>query len=222
MLRADVRRAELARLLVGGEQGRLRVGRERRRNVRPLAFLRLLLELCGDRVRVGVDLLQDVAYDVVLKRGVEQVVGLEVEASPLERRLRSALKEPAGGVAEELRDVDGLGVPRRRLRRRSRRRARPAIRRRSRRRSRRRGCGRRRGDRIRSSARSISQRYSTSCVPSGRSRTRDATAGRRCRWQRCSTAISASLASSVIWAARGRPALSAPPLHFDLISIFCR
>src|SRR4029450_2159467 len=55
VLRADVRRAELARLLVGGEQGGLRVGSERRRQVRPLALLRLLLELCGDRVRVGVD-----------------------------------------------------------------------------------------------------------------------------------------------------------------------
>jgi hypothetical protein len=119
VLRADVRRAELARLLVGGEQGGLRVGSERRRHVRPLAFLRLLLELRGDRVGVGVELLQDVTYHALLKRAGEQVVALEVEASPVERRLRRALKEPAGGVAEELRHVDGLGAPRRRLPRRS-------------------------------------------------------------------------------------------------------
>ena len=63
---------------------------------------------------------QDVAYDVVLERGVEEVVAVEIEAAPFESRLRGALEQLAGGVAEELRDVDALnwrcGAPRRRVR----------------------------------------------------------------------------------------------------------
>ena len=50
VLRADVGRPELARLLVGGEQRSLRVRRERRCDVRPLRLLRLLLELRRDRL----------------------------------------------------------------------------------------------------------------------------------------------------------------------------
>src|SRR6185503_19972121 len=69
----------------------------------------------GDRVRVGIELLQDLADHVLLKRSVQQVVALEVEASPVERRLRRALEQLAGGVAEELRHVEGLGAARRRL-----------------------------------------------------------------------------------------------------------
>jgi hypothetical protein len=57
-----------------------------------------------------------VAHDVLLKRAVQQMVALEVEASPVERRLRGALEEATGVVAEELRHVDGLGPTRRRLR----------------------------------------------------------------------------------------------------------
>ena len=58
VLRPDVRRAELAGLLVGGEQRGFRVGRERRCDVRALGALRLLLDLRGDRVGIGVDLPQ--------------------------------------------------------------------------------------------------------------------------------------------------------------------
>ena len=39
---------------------------------------------------------------------MQQVVGVEVEAAPLERRLRRALQELARRVAEELRDIDAL------------------------------------------------------------------------------------------------------------------
>jgi hypothetical protein len=39
------------------------------------------------------------------------MVGVEVEAAPLERRLRRALQQLAGGVAEELGDVDPVDLP---------------------------------------------------------------------------------------------------------------
>ena len=75
-------------------------------DVGPLALLGLLLDLRGDRVRIGIDLAEHVPDDVVLERGVEQVVGVEVEAAPLDRRLRRPLQELARRVAEELRHVD--------------------------------------------------------------------------------------------------------------------
>ena len=86
VLGPDIRGAELARLLVGSEQGRLRVRGERGRDVGPLALLGLLLDLGRDRLRIGVDLVEHVADDVVLERRVEQVVGVEVEAAPLDAR----------------------------------------------------------------------------------------------------------------------------------------
>ena len=106
MFWSDVGRVELTRLLVGGEQRRLRVGRERRRDVGALRALGLLFDLRRDRLGIGVDLAQHVADDVVSERGIEQVVAVEVEAAPLERRLRGPLQELARGVAEELRYVD--------------------------------------------------------------------------------------------------------------------
>ena len=44
--------------------------------------------------------------DVVLQRGVEEVVAVEVEAAPFECGLRSALQQLPRGVAEELGHVD--------------------------------------------------------------------------------------------------------------------
>ena len=55
--------------------------------------------------------MEHVANDVVAERRVQEVVGVEVEASPLERRLRRALQQLAGGVAEELGDVDPFDLP---------------------------------------------------------------------------------------------------------------
>ena len=180
VLRPDVRRAELAGLLVRGKQRGFRVGRERRRDVGALRAIRLLLDLRGDRVGVGVDLPQHVAHDVVLQCSVEQVVGVEVETPPLERGVRGALEEVPRRVAEELRDVDPLDLafalrsgdpaaaaPRcparsKKSEKKSSKRLRPPP----------------NPLDSRSSARSISQRYSVSCVPSGRSLTLDATAGR--------------------------------------------
>ena len=112
--------------------------------------------------------------DVVLQGRVEEMLAVEVEASPLDRGLGSALQQLARGVAEELRDVDPLDLP-------------PPVcpsPKKSEKKSSKRLLPRppKRLD-ICSSARSISQRYSTSCVPSGRSRTLDATAGRPCRGQ---------------------------------------
>src|SRR6266566_539545 len=104
----------LAGLLVGGEQRRLGVGRQRGRNVGALRALGLLLDLRRDRLRIGVDLAKHVADDVVLERRVQQVVGVQVEAAPLERRLRAPLKKLARRVAEELRYVDSLDLALRR------------------------------------------------------------------------------------------------------------
>ncbi len=73
-------------------------------------LLGLFLDLRRDRLRVGIDLLEHVPDDVVLERGVEQVVGVEVEAAPLERRLRRPLQELARRVAEELGHVDPLDL----------------------------------------------------------------------------------------------------------------
>jgi hypothetical protein len=111
VLGADIRSSELARLVVGSEQRRLPVRRERGRDVRPLRLLGLLLDLGCDRVRVGVDLAQHMADDIVAKGRMQEMVGVEVEASPLERRLRRALQQLAGGVAEELGDVDPFNLP---------------------------------------------------------------------------------------------------------------
>ena len=113
VLGPDVRGAELARLVVGGKERRLRVRRERGGHVGALAFVGLLLELGRDRLGVGVDLPQHVPDDVVGERGVQEVVGVEVQAAPLERGLGRALEELPGGVAEELGDVDALNLPRR-------------------------------------------------------------------------------------------------------------
>ena len=87
----------------------------RRRSAR---LLRLLLDLRRDRVGFCPDLLEDVPDDVVLERAEEQMVALEVEAPPFQRRLRGALKQLPGRVAEELGDVDALGTSCRRLGRR--------------------------------------------------------------------------------------------------------
>ena len=115
VLRADVGRAELARLLVRSEQRRLRIRRQRRRNVGTLTAIGLLLDLCRDRVRIRIDLAEDMPDDPVLHRGVQQVVGIEVEAAPLDRRLRRALQKLARRIAEELRHVDPLRTTRRRF-----------------------------------------------------------------------------------------------------------
>ena len=117
MLGADVRGAQLARLLVGREQRGLRVGGQRGRDVGALALLGLLLELRRDRLGIRADLLENVADDVVLKRAVEQMVALEVEAPPLESGLGASLEQLPRRVAEELGDVHAFGPPRRRLRR---------------------------------------------------------------------------------------------------------
>jgi hypothetical protein len=111
VLGADVGAPEVARLLVGGEQRRLRVRRERRRDVGALALARLLLELGGDRVGIGVDLVEHVANDAVLERRVKQMVAVEVEASPLDGGPSSVLEQLARRIAEELRDVDALNLP---------------------------------------------------------------------------------------------------------------
>jgi hypothetical protein len=71
----------------------------------------LILDLGGNRLRIGVDLAEHVADDTVLERGVEEVVGVEVEAAPLERRLRGPLEQLASGIAEELCDVDAIRLP---------------------------------------------------------------------------------------------------------------
>ena len=85
VLGADIGRTELPRLLVPA--GGLRIGRERWGDIGALAHLGLFLQLRRDRLRVGIDLLEHVPYDVVLERGVQEVVGVEVQAPPLERRL---------------------------------------------------------------------------------------------------------------------------------------
>ena len=109
VLGPHVRRADLTRLLVGGQQGGLRVRRQRRRNVRALLDVCFLLDLRRDRGGVGADLLQHVPDNLVLGRGPEQVCRVDVQAAPLHRLLRGMLEQLAGGVAEVLRDVDLLG-----------------------------------------------------------------------------------------------------------------
>src|SRR4029450_2726612 len=109
VLKPHVRRADLTRLLVGGQQGGLRVRRQRRRNVRALLDVCFLLDLRRDRGGVGTDLLQHVPDDLVLGRGPEQVCRVNVQAAPFHRLLRGVLEQLAGGVAEVLRYVDLLG-----------------------------------------------------------------------------------------------------------------
>ena len=111
VLRPHVRRADLARLLIGGQQGGLRVRRKRRRDVGALLLVGLVLDLRCDRGGVGSDLLQHVSDDLVLGRGPEEVGGVDIQAPPLHRLLSSALEQLPGRVAEVLGDVDLLGRP---------------------------------------------------------------------------------------------------------------
>ena len=48
--------------------------------------------------------------DIVLQSGVEEMVAVEVEVSPLDGCLRSTLQQLARRVAEVLRDVDSLDL----------------------------------------------------------------------------------------------------------------
>jgi hypothetical protein len=52
-----------------------------------------------------------VADDIVVERRMEEVIAVEVEAAPVERGLRRPPKELTRRVAEELGDVDPLGLP---------------------------------------------------------------------------------------------------------------
>ena len=106
VLGTDVRGAEVARLLVRSDQGRLRVRGERGRDVGLPALLGFLLDLGGDRLRIGIHLVEHVLDDIAWERGVEQVVGVEVEAAPLDCGPRRPLQELARGVAEVLGHVD--------------------------------------------------------------------------------------------------------------------
>jgi hypothetical protein len=49
--------------------------------------------------------------DVVVHRGVQQVLGVEVEAAPVDRGLRGPLQQLAGGVAEQLGHVHLFDPP---------------------------------------------------------------------------------------------------------------
>ena len=109
VLRADVRRPDLTRLLIGSQKGGLRIRRQRRRHVRALLDVCLLLDLRRDRGGIGADLLQHVPDDLVLGRGPQQMSRVDIQAAPLHCPLSSALEQLARRVAEVLRDVDLLG-----------------------------------------------------------------------------------------------------------------
>ena len=109
VLRPHVRGADLARLLVGGQEGCLRVGRERRCHVGALLNVCFLLDLGRDRAGIRTDLLQDVPDDLVLGRCPEQMGRVDVQAPPLHRLLGGALEQLAGRVAEVLGHIDLLG-----------------------------------------------------------------------------------------------------------------
>jgi hypothetical protein len=118
LLGADVGRPDLACLLVGREDRSLGVGRQRRGDVCGLASFGLLLDLCGHRLRIGAHLLQDVHHDLVVERRPEEMVGVQVQASPFHCRLGRPLQQLSSGVAEERGDVDLLdGRPSGRCRR---------------------------------------------------------------------------------------------------------
>ena len=109
VLGPHVRRADLARLLVGGQQGGLRVRRQRRRHVRALLD-RLLPPRSAPRSRR--DRHRPAAARAGRPRpGSRPRAGgrVDVQAPPLHRLLGGALEQLAGGVAEVLGDVDLLG-----------------------------------------------------------------------------------------------------------------
>src|SRR4029078_7558048 len=78
-------------------------------HVRAFLDVCFLLDLRRDRGGIGADLLQHVADNLVLGRGPEQVLRVNVQAAPFHRLLRGMLEQSAGGVAEVLRDVNLLG-----------------------------------------------------------------------------------------------------------------
>src|SRR5581483_4697492 len=71
MLGADVGGFQRARLLIRSEESSLRVGRERGRHVCSFGPLGLFLDLGRDRLRVGVDLRENMPDDIVLQRRVQ-------------------------------------------------------------------------------------------------------------------------------------------------------
>ena len=72
------------------------------------------------KVKLGESYFPAQTDDVVLERGVEQVIGIQVEAAPLERGLCGPLEQLTRRVAEELRHVDSLDLALRRCAPRSR------------------------------------------------------------------------------------------------------
>ena len=108
VLGPDVGGPHLACLLVAREDRSLGVGRQGRGDVGGLASFGLLLDLCGDGLRIGAHLFQHVHNHLVVERRSQQVVGVEVEAAPLDGCRRRPLEELARRVAEERGHVDLL------------------------------------------------------------------------------------------------------------------
>ena len=106
VFRADVRGAELHRLLVRPEDRALGVRRERGRHVERLTLLGRVLDLRGDRLRIRPGLFEQVHDHLVAEGSDQEVIRVEIEAPPRRGRLRGPLQELPRRVAEPLGDVD--------------------------------------------------------------------------------------------------------------------
>ncbi len=90
VLGSEIRRVQLAHLVVRPEQRGLGLGRKRRRHVRPSPALRLVFDLRRDRGGITVGVADDLRDEVVLHCRPQQVLGVEIEGAPVERQLRRA------------------------------------------------------------------------------------------------------------------------------------
>ena len=108
MFGADVGRPQGAGDLVRVEQGALGGRRQLGRHVPRLAAAGVLLDLGPDLVRVGAGALQPVPGALLPRRRPQQVVGVQVETSPLRRLRRRVPQHLARRFAHQPRDADPL------------------------------------------------------------------------------------------------------------------
>src|SRR5215213_9308305 len=87
-------------LLVGSEQGPLRIRGQRGRHILASFLSGLLLQLGTHLVGVGVSLSEHPAHHPVLQSGVEQVLGVQIRAPPLRSLPGRSLQQLVCGVGE--------------------------------------------------------------------------------------------------------------------------
>jgi hypothetical protein len=107
VFRTDIGAAEFLRFLVG-EQERALASRRQADLLNLLsssAGTVFLIQLCSDRIRVAIDLLEHVPHDVMLQRGMKEVLAIDLGVAPFCRGPGSVVDDIVRRFAEELGNV---------------------------------------------------------------------------------------------------------------------